>query len=104
MAASILTGRPTASLDTVESTWLAAGVMDRLPSFWQLENFVERLDAWIANEKSERRPAGSLSPSGWSPASTIRIPTLTESRTFPNLWFGPIPETQHSGQVVVCSY
>ena len=77
--------------------------MDRLPSFWQLENFVERLDAWIANEN----PSEDLRivVTEWVVARFDNPYTdVSREPDFPNLWFGPIPETQHSGQVVVCSY
>jgi uncharacterized phage-associated protein len=81
----------------------AAGLMDRLPSFWQLENFDVRLDVWITNE---------------SPDDDLRIivtqwvlgrfdnPYTDVSREaeFPNLWFAAIPESPHDGRVVVCSH
>lgn len=77
--------------------------MGNLPTFWRLENFVERLDAWISVE---------------NPSEDLRIivtewvltrfddPYTDVSRQpdFPNLWFGPIPDTEHAGHLVVCSY
>ena len=72
--------------------------MDRLPSFWQLENFVERLDAWIATEN----PSEDLRiiVTEWVVARFDNPYTdVSREPEFPNLWFGPIPETEHSGQV-----
>lgn len=77
--------------------------MGNLPTFWRLENFIERLDAWIAVE---------------NPSEYVRIivtewvvtrfdnPYKDVSRQpdFPNLWFGPIPATSWRPSTQVTSW
>ena len=77
--------------------------MDRLPTFWRLENFEDRLDAWIAVEN----PTEDLRfiVTEWV-LTRFDHPYTDVSREpeFPNLWFGAIPQSQHAGRVVVCAY
>lgn len=71
---------------------------------WTLENFIERFDAWAELE---------------SPKADLRFIVMSWILTryddpyqgvrrevgFPNLWFGPIPNSQDgSGHVVTCAY
>lgn len=71
---------------------------------WRLVNFVERLDDWIDTEG----PADDLRlvVTAWvlsraeDPYTGVR-----PEPGFPNLWFGPVPDSVHgTGQVVACSY
>lgn len=71
---------------------------------WTLENFIERFDAWAELES----PTDDLRciVMAWiltrddDPYQGVRRET-----GFPNLWFGPIPDSHDgSGHVVTCSY
>ena len=77
--------------------------MGNLPTFWQLENFEERLDTWILVEN----PSDDLRfvVTEWV-ISRFDNPYADVSREpeFPNFWFGQIPGTAHQGNVVACSY
>jgi hypothetical protein len=77
-------------------------VPDQQP--WQLENFLERLDDWIAREG----PAHDLVlvVTAWL-LSRMEDPYQGARREagFDNLWFGVIPNSgDHAGHVVGCSY
>ncbi|MGH3648238.1 MAG: hypothetical protein ACRDTM_13820 [Micromonosporaceae bacterium] len=71
---------------------------------WQLENFLERLDSWVARDA----PSDDLRliVTAWiltrydDPYQGVR-----RESAFPNLWFGVVPNTADGlGTVVVCSY
>jgi len=71
---------------------------------WKLEGFLERLDAW-AQLKS---PSDDLRVivTAWilsrydDPYQGVR-----RERSFPNLWFGAVPESRHGSEwVVACAY
>lgn len=74
------------------------------PSRWQLDDFLEQLDAWAARES----PADDLML-----IVTIWIMTrgddpyrgVSRASGFENLWFGPVPDSDDGvGRVVTCSY
>ncbi len=74
------------------------------PPLWTLLGFLERLDQWVARES----PADEvrLLVTAWimsrydDPYQGVR-----REGKFPNLWFGPVPESQdRTGRVVACSY
>lgn len=73
---------------------------------WKLEGFLDRVELWEKNE-----PASAA-------IDTVRLAVLDwimsryvdpyqgvrREPGFDNFWFGPIPGTEHDGQVVCCSY
>lgn len=75
-----------------------------IPSFWQPEGFGERFDQWA----SDQGPSEDLRLTviAWTLArfddpyrgGVRRVPD------FDNLWFGPIPGTEHDGSIVTCGY
>lgn len=71
---------------------------------WHLDGFIDRLDTWIATED----PPDDLRliVTAWvltrydDPYQGVR-----REPGFPNLWFGPVPGSQHhQNSVVACSY
>lgn len=71
---------------------------------WFLENFLERLDQWVELEGPPEQIR--LAATAWI-MTRLDDPYLGVRREpgFDNLWFGPIPETQHGdGLVAACSY
>lgn len=70
---------------------------------WQLDRFLLRLDEWAALESPPdhiRRAATAWIMSRMDdPYAGVR-----REPGFPNLWWGPVPATEHHGKVVVCSY
>jgi hypothetical protein len=71
---------------------------------WHLEGFLEHLDAWTERES----PPDDLLliVTAWimtrfdDPYKGVR-----REHGFPNLWFGPVPNSEDgTGAVVVCSY
>jgi hypothetical protein len=73
-------------------------------SEWTLEGFLDRLDGWIAQEHPPDNVV--LVVTHWL-LSRFDDPYLGMQREpgFDNLWFGPVPESEHGqGQVAVCSY
>lgn len=72
-------------------------------SHWELRGFIEKLDEWIDLE---------------SPSDDVRLIVgewllsrlddphsgMRREEDIDDLWFGPIPHSQHQGAVVVCSY
>ena len=71
---------------------------------WELQRFLDRLDAWAEQEK-----AGTdlqiLVLSWVMSRSEDPYQGVQRAEGFDNLWFGAIPETEDGrGQVVTCSY
>ena len=69
---------------------------------WRLDRFLERLDAWIEQEK----PPGDLLliVLPWI-MSRAENPYRGVRREMEDYWFGEVPDTDDgSGRVVVCSY
>ena len=71
---------------------------------WKLVGFDDRLDNWATQE----HPPSELviAVAHWV-LSRFDDPYLGMQREpgFANLWFGPVPESEHGpGRVVVCSY
>lgn len=71
---------------------------------WNLAGFLESLDGWADREQPPQELV--LIVMHWV-LSRYDDPYQGVQREpgFPNLWFGPVPETHHGpGRVVVCSY
>lgn len=70
---------------------------------WELEGFLDGLDAWIAQETTD----GTLRivVTEWV-LGRVNDPYQGVQREpgFPNLWFGVVPGSWRDGEVVVCSY
>jgi hypothetical protein len=70
---------------------------------WKLEGFLDRLDVWAERESASDDL--KLLVTAWvmsrhdNPYQGMR-----RERGFPNLWFGPVPQTEVGGTVVVCAY
>ena len=71
---------------------------------WQLEGFLDRLDAWI--ELEAPTDDVRLLVTAWimtryaDPYQGVRRET-----GFPNLWYGAIPDTEDgNGSIVACAY
>ncbi|HVQ96220.1 MAG TPA: hypothetical protein VMU51_34700 [Mycobacteriales bacterium] len=78
--------------------------MRNSPPDWQLEGFLDRLDAWI--ERESPNDDLCLLVTAWimtrygDPYQGVR-----RESGFPNLWFGAVPDTEDgSGNIVVCAY
>jgi hypothetical protein len=71
---------------------------------WTLVGFLDRLDSW----KDQENPPDDvvIVVSHWMLSRfDDPYPGMQRQPDFPNLWFGPVPESQHGqGRVVVCSY
>lgn len=70
---------------------------------WKLEGFLERLDAWVAQEQPDE--ATRIAVTSWifsrftDPYGGVR-----REPNFANLWYGPVPNTASGGSVVQCAY
>ncbi len=73
---------------------------------WKLEGFLERLELWEKNEPvsavdGHRRLIVAL----WiMDRAADPYAGVERGEGFDNYWFGPIPGTEHDGQIVCCSY
>jgi hypothetical protein len=71
---------------------------------WELEGFLDRLDAWNKLESppdSLRRLVTTwIMSRSENPYQGVR-----REPAFPNLWFGAVPRSEHGpGMIVACSY
>jgi hypothetical protein len=70
---------------------------------WELVGFEEAIDRWIEREQPSidvQFVVGEWVLSRFDdPYSGMQ-----REASFPNLWYGAVPDTEFKGQVVVCSY
>lgn len=73
-------------------------------SFWRLENFLDRLDAWVALERPDRDLR--LVVTAWIMSRyTDPYQGVRRQRGFDNLWYGRVPRAVDlQDRQVVCSY
>jgi hypothetical protein len=76
---------------------------ERLPPFWRLTDFGERLDIWVAEQgaSSELRRLVAT----WI-LTRFDDPYQGVNRVsgFANLWFGQVPGSVHGEHAVCCTY
>jgi len=73
---------------------------------WQLEGFLERLDAWSEREGANVSDDVRIAATAWI-LTRMDDPYqgVQREQGFDNLWFGAVPGSHDGkGHVVVCSY
>lgn len=74
-----------------------------LPSFWQLENFGPRLDAWIDSQQPEDALINTVTRWVFSRYDDPYQGAEREPE-FPNYWLVRVPGTLHDDSIVCCFF